>query len=115
MGQADLEINRKARKVFVKHWIDLGNISLRSINGSLTIRGTLMKIFGQNEELSSPVVESIFNDINRIQGVSRLRTEIDNWTNAAGLWQPVNKEKDKHLYRSNSGGKQKDAYVIDDE
>lgn len=115
MGQADLDINRKARMILVRHWIDLGFISLRSSNGRLTIRGSLAKIFGQKEELTPPAVESMFNDIKRIPGVTRVQTEIENWTNSGGLWQPIKKDKAKDYRQSGGTGDEKATYVIEDE
>ncbi len=86
MSQADLDINRNVRKILVKHFIDLGCLSLRSSNGRVTIRGELMRIFGVAEKLSPPIVETIFGDIKRISGVKHIDIELENWTNEGGRW-----------------------------
>jgi hypothetical protein len=85
--QTDLEINRNVRKVLVRHWIDLGHLLLRTVNGRVLIRGDLDRIAGTKEELLPPIVESMFYTIKRIEGVRAVTAELENWTNQTGVWQ----------------------------
>lgn len=91
--QSDLEVNRSIRKVFVRHWIDLGRLSIRSSVGRVSIYGSLQRIPGIRDELSPSIVEAIFNEIKRIQDVRLVALEIENWTNDSGMWRPTEKVK----------------------
>ena len=86
--QSDLELNRAVRRVFVKHWVDLGRISVRSAKGNVLIRGRLMRIAGTKDELTTPITEHIFEEIQRIKGVRRLTVNLDNWIKEGGFWRP---------------------------
>ncbi|MCK5850974.1 MAG: hypothetical protein KAH23_08665 [Kiritimatiellae bacterium] len=91
MSQEDLKINREARKVLVKHWLDLGRLSIRTSLGKLIIRGFLERIRGVKEDLTPALVTEIFNRIKRINGVVRMTIDLDNWKNDEGLWVKVEK------------------------
>ena len=82
----DLAINRHVRRIMVKHWIDLGRMSIRTVRGVVVVYGRLQRIPGR-DELIPPTVESIFYDIRRIKEVKWVRPHLDNWSNDAGLWQ----------------------------
>lgn len=115
MGQADLEINRRARSVFVRHWIDIGHLSLRSVNSSITIGGQLLRIFGQKEELTPALVETIFKEIRLIPGVKHVVPALENWTSDGGVWRAVNKNetRSKKVTPSSETEQQK-TYIIDE-
>jgi hypothetical protein len=89
----DLDINRHIRKTFVKHWIDLGKLSIRTTKGKIAIHGYLDRIAGSQERLSSSVVDAMFDEIERINGVERLIIELSNWVNSEGRWQPIERGK----------------------
>ena len=91
MSQEDLKINREARKVLVKHWLDLGRLSIRTSLGKLMIRGFLERIRGVKEDLSPSIVTEIFARIKRIKGVTRMTIDLDNWKNDEGHWIKVEK------------------------
>ncbi len=117
MSQADLEVNRRTRSVFVRHWIDLGHLSLRSVNGKVTVRGKLNRIFGSKEELTAALVENIFNEIKRIPAVKRVTPFMDNWSNETGVWHQVGgkqAEERKHTAPGTDAGEQ-ETYIIDDD
>jgi hypothetical protein len=99
MSQVDLEINRDVRKVLVRHWIDLGKLSFRSTNGKLWVRGSLQRIAGVQEELTTALVDSIFTDIKRIRGVVSLSVELENWIQSLGKWLPLDRTKAKTSQR----------------
>ncbi len=85
----DLEINRAIRRILVKHWIDLGRISVHSMRGRVAIYGLLQRIEGRMEPLAGPVLDAMFRDIQRIPGVHAVRPHLDNWTNEGGRWRPI--------------------------
>ena len=93
MSQIDLEINREIRKVLVRHWIDLGQLSIRSTSGKASIRGEIHRIEGFNEELTSTIVDRMFAEIRRIPAISRINIDIQNWNNKGGMWRPIHDEK----------------------
>lgn len=86
MSQSDLDLNRDVRRILVKHWIDLGRLQIRSNSGRLYIRGALQRIQGVPQELTSSVVETIFDDLRRIRQISHVYAEFTNWTNKTGRW-----------------------------
>jgi len=88
-SQADLQIARHIRRVMVRHWIDLGRMSIRSQGGRIMIYGMLQRIAGVNEALTTPIVEAIFQQIKKIKGVRSTSIHLDNWTNKGGMWRPV--------------------------
>ena len=85
-SQSDLDINRAVRRVMVKHWIDLGRISIRSSHGRLQIRGRLQRIAGREDPLTTPLVEAMFTEIGRIRGVGTVQSHIENWVKDGGRW-----------------------------
>ena len=89
MSQADLNANREVRKIFVRHWIDLGRISVRSANGRVTVRGTLTRVQTAPDPLTSVLVEGMYNELKRIHGVRFVLMELNNWENKTGRWIPV--------------------------
>lgn len=91
----DLEIMRQARKVFVRHWIDLGRISLRSASGTIRVRGSLVRLPGYRDDLVPPVVEAIFKELERVKGGGRVIADLDNWNSEGGKWKVSEKTKDR--------------------
>lgn len=84
----DLEINSAVRRVLVRHWIDLGRVSIRTQKGKVTVRGTLDKLSESDQPLTGTVVEGIFGDIRRIHGVLRVMAELQNWEQCSFGWRP---------------------------
>ena len=89
---SDLDVNRQIRRVLVKHWLDLGRLSIRTSSGHVTIRGFLRRIPGSQGELTANIVESIFAEINRIKDVGRCTVDLTNWINASGSWMETGAE-----------------------
>ncbi|OVE76218.1 hypothetical protein BVX97_02175 [bacterium E08(2017)] len=112
MAQADLEINRRTRSVLVRHYIDLGHLSLRSINGTVTIRGALMRIFGNQEEITPTLIDAMYKEIKRIPGIKRIHFYLDNWTNTTGSWVKTGSDK-QNLEKSKSAGQTGDQKTYD--
>ena len=89
----DLDINRHIRKVLVKHWVDLGRLSIRTTKGKVMIRGFLDRISGMQDRLSTPVVEAMFAEIEKIYGVVNTNVDLSNWIRNEGKWTPMDKGK----------------------
>ena len=82
----DLDINRSIRRVMVKHWIDLGRVSVRSTQGRVLIRGALQRVPGTPSELTTPLVEAMMAEMKRLPGVKRIQAHLDNWIQDGGRW-----------------------------
>jgi hypothetical protein len=89
----DLDINRHIRKVLVRHWIDLGRLSIRTTKGKVAIHGHLDRIAGSQERLSESIVDAMFNEIDKINGVERITVDLANWVNSEGKWVPLDRGK----------------------
>lgn len=114
MSQADLDINRMVRTILVKHWIDLGRMSVRSSGGKLWIHGSLQRIAGVNEQLTAPLVDEMFKEISRIKSIKTVNANLENWNNNLGAWQQTGKavkEKSEQQTATRSAG----VYEIDKE
>jgi len=92
-NQSDLDTTRHVRRILVKHWIDLGRLSVRCDRGRILVRGLLQRIPGTQQELTTPLVDAIFYELGRIKGVSRVTPYLDNWSNEGGRWRPAHKKK----------------------
>jgi len=88
-SQTDLDISRQIRRLMVRHWIDLGRLSIRSTGGRVLLCGTFKRIDGVNDPLTTPIVEGIFRDIRQAKNVRFVGAHLENWTNAGGMWRPV--------------------------
>ena len=82
----DLEINCAVRRVFVRHWIDLGKLSFRTQKGRVTLRGSLDRLPGSEQLLTVQAVEQLFTELQRIHGVDRFATELTNWERNSSGW-----------------------------
>jgi hypothetical protein len=86
---SDLEINCAVRKVLVRHWIDLGRISVRTSAGVITLSGALDKLPNVDAPLTSASVEEMFVEIRRVSSVRRVQPVLSNWTESDGMWKPI--------------------------
>lgn len=90
---ADLLINRAVRSVLVRHWIDLGRLSVRTTSGKVYIHGALMRLPGVADELTSTIVHAMFDEVDRIRGVRRTMITLDNWhRDGTDAWRRVGDE-----------------------
>lgn len=87
---SDLDITRQVRKVFVRHNINLGWITITCCRGNVQISGNLLLLPGTGGELTSPVLRTLFQEISRGPGVRRVSAELLNWTHNGFLdaWTP---------------------------
>jgi hypothetical protein len=86
-GCIDLDINCQVRKVLVRHWIDLGKVSMRTTRGVVHLSGELRKLYHAREELNTALVLTLVSEIRRIRNVRRVNTDFDNWQYKDGTWQ----------------------------
>ena len=90
---SDLEINRAVRRLFVRHWIDLGRISVRTVRGKVLIYGKLQRIEGRKERLHPASVDAMFYDMRHMKGVRSVGAHLDNWSNDGGRFRPTTNTK----------------------
>lgn len=82
------ELYRKVRSVFVRHWIDLGRLSVHLSGTGLHLHGHLMKLPSSGAELSAPAVQELMDELARLHRSIRLDAQFDNWQLSAGNWLP---------------------------
>ena len=76
----DLQINRAIRQVLVRHWIDLGRLTLATRNGSVLLAGAMNRLSGSREgELGDPEASAIVAEIRSLPGVRRLTLTLAGW------------------------------------
>ena len=76
--KADLEINCRVRRVLIRHWIDLGKISVRTSRFVVSLNGSLMRLPHVAPDADSATPAVIFEEIKRIPDVKRLQLNLDN-------------------------------------
>jgi len=86
----DLEVNRSLRKVFVRHWIDIGRLFISVSRGNVLVRGILQMLPGAEEPLTSAMLVIIFRELRSCNGVREITTAVANWEqiSADGFWRP---------------------------
>jgi hypothetical protein len=83
---SDLEINCGVRKVLVRHWTDLGKISVRTTSGVATFSGELVKLPHIDPPFTSSSVTEMINEIKRLPAVRRVQLNLSNWVECDGVW-----------------------------
>ena len=86
----DLHINCAVRKVMVRHWIDLGKLSMRTTRGVVRLSGALSRLPGAAGHLNCALIITILSEIKRVTHVRRVSADFTNWTRT-GIdgWTPV--------------------------
>ncbi|MDE0838478.1 MAG: hypothetical protein OSB41_05425 [Kiritimatiellae bacterium] len=82
----DLELSRSVRRIFVKHWVDLGRISIRCTSGRVHLFGTLLRVTGKQPDLQANMLNAMFYELKRIKGVKTVNARLDNWILDSGKW-----------------------------
>ncbi len=90
----DLDLTRRIRRVFVKHWIDLGRIAVRCHRGRIYLTGTLLRISESQPRLDPKIVDAMFYEIKRLPGVKLVNARLENWINDSGKWREFNRHGD---------------------
>lgn len=83
---SDIEINCAVRRVLVRHWIDLGRMSLRTTQGVVWLSGALTKLPKVTSELTPATITEMINDIRRTSSVRRVQCSFSNWVEHCGGW-----------------------------
>ena len=80
--------------MLVRHWIDLGRLSVRTFQGKVFIQGSLERIGGVEEQLTPAIVDTMFAELKRNRNILRLKIDLNNWSNATGKWLPVGMQRE---------------------
>ena len=83
---SDLDINCRVRRALVRHWIDLGRLSVRTTRGAVHLSGSLLRLPNGGPALDSMTVAAIVTEIRQIPDVRRVRTSFENWVEDSGAW-----------------------------
>ena len=112
-GRSHLEINREVRRIMVANWIDLGRISIHTVNTSVYIRGSLHKLPGSDTQLHAQQIEEIHRKIRNVKDVSQVFMEFDNWhrNDISNAWEPIGL-KDKKAIRREERRPSNESYDI---
>ena len=87
-----IEIYRQTRIVLVRHLVDIGRLSIQISTSHLHLHGSLCRLPGVTAALTPEIVQSIFSELGRIQGIRRVDGDFDNWRQSdkvGGSWAPV--------------------------
>ena len=76
--KVDLEINCRVRRVLVRHWIDLGKVTVRTSRCVVSLSGSLMRLPHTAPGVDAATPAIIFEEIKRIPDVRRLQLHLDN-------------------------------------
>ena len=76
--KVDLEINCRVRRALVRHWIDLGKVSVRTSRCVVSLSGSLLRLPHTAPNIDSATPATIFEEIKRIPDVRRLQLNLDN-------------------------------------
>jgi hypothetical protein len=87
------EMYRQIRVILVRHLIDIGRLSIHLSASSVHLHGSLARLPGVTSPLTPEMVGMIMSEIGRVEGIRRVVTEFDNWTQALGMgaWRLVEK------------------------
>lgn len=87
----DLTVNQTVRRVFVRHQIDLGWLSLHTCRGTVYVQGELWPLPGVKSELTPALVGTLFGEIGASAGVRQMVVELRNWNHNSfsSGWQPT--------------------------
>jgi hypothetical protein len=77
------------RRVLVRHWIDLGKVSIRTTSGVSHLSGTLCKLPNITPALAGDRVSEMIDEIRRISSVRRVQAVFTNWLECGNAWKPI--------------------------
>jgi hypothetical protein len=86
---SDLQINCAVRRALVRHWIDLGKISIRTTSGVSHLSGALCRLPQVTPALEGLQVAEILAEIGRVPSVRRVQANFTNWHESVVGWKPV--------------------------
>ncbi|HTS16696.1 MAG TPA: hypothetical protein VMP11_03910 [Verrucomicrobiae bacterium] len=76
--KVDLDINCRVRRVLVRHWIDLGKISVRTARSVVSLSGSLKRLPHIAPDIDAATPSSVLEEIKHIPDVRRLQLSLDN-------------------------------------
>lgn len=76
---SDMDLNVAVRRVLVRHWIDLGRVSVRTTRAVVCLSGALVRMKNGGDELSNEGMLGIFQEIKNLHGVRRMHLKLINW------------------------------------
>ncbi len=85
----DLEINRAVRRILVRHWIDLGKLSIRSASAVCHLSGMLDKLPNVPPALTGTKIAEIFVEIRRVPALRRVDADFLNWQECGITWKLI--------------------------
>ena len=91
-----VEVYRQVRVVLVRHLIDIGQLSIQISTNRLHLHGSLNRLPGVTAALTPEIVQSIFSELGRIQGIRRVDGDFDNWRQldeVGASWAPIETRK----------------------
>jgi len=88
MGEEDLKVNSKVRKILVEAGLDTSVVALRTTSGAVTIHGELRKFSGQklNDSRITKLLTILETAILNSKGVKRVTFSIEMWRKRKGKW-----------------------------
>jgi len=92
-----MKLYRDVRSVLVRHFVDLGRLSVQISMTGVYLHGSLLRLPGVTSALTPEVVRVIMAELSRVPGVQRVNADFDNWQQdrAMGAWVEKKKEKRK--------------------
>jgi hypothetical protein len=74
----DNDINCAVRRILVQHWLDLGQITIRTTRGVVCIHGTVAKVRDPQAHVTWDQIAAIGGMIQRLHGVRRVQLDLSN-------------------------------------
>lgn len=83
-----MKLYREVRSILVRHFIDLGRLSVQISMTGIYLHGSLARLPGVTAPLTQDLVRVIMAELSRVPGVRRVNAEFDNWKQdrALGAW-----------------------------
>lgn len=90
-----MAINRGVRAILVRHFIDLGRMSIHPSSQGVRLQGTFVRLPGVAAPLTPELMVAIMGEIARVPGVRRVEADFENWTQEGGMggWHEVARKK----------------------
>ena len=79
---SDMDINVAVRRVLVRHWVDLGRISVRTTRSVVWLSGAMVRVKNGGGELHNEEMLGIFQEIKNVHDVRRVHLKLINWGGA---------------------------------
>lgn len=74
-----MELNVVVRRILVRHWVDLGKVSIRTTRGVVWLSGSLVRLRNGGTEMRPDEMQGIFDEIRAVHGIRRMHPRLLNW------------------------------------